>query len=152
MKIKFFNSLQSLTNKVTRVLWTPKWLKPFKLSYVMANTIQEESLAGIETRRDWSWHFVRWPVDPGKTGGVRRQTGLLEPRVCVSFSSTYSAVRVQKINCQYAWELGLFMLNERSSERKPEGRFVRGAPRCNGIQVHCNIQQSEMKTCPAGTH
>jgi len=50
----------------------------------MSGNIQEESLAGIQgTRRDWSRHFVRCPVDPSKTGGVRRQNVLLgHTRLC----------------------------------------------------------------------
>lgn len=61
----------------------------------MSSTIREGSLAGIqETGMDWSRHFVRWPVDPGKTGGVRRQTGLLgNKRLCQLLHNFQSCLR-----------------------------------------------------------
>jgi hypothetical protein len=119
----------------------------------MSGNIQEESLAGIQgTRRDWSRHFVRWPVDPSKTGGVRRQNVLVgQTRLCQL---------LQHLECSLCAEHQLLVSLRARPNYAPRavireeagGTFRSATPRYNAIQVHRNIQQAEMKTCPAGTH
>jgi hypothetical protein len=112
----------------------------------MSSAIQEESLAGIqETRRDWSRHFVRWPVDPGKTGGVRRQTGLLgHTRLCQLLQHLQCSLCVED---QLSMSLRARRVYARRAVIREEagGTFCSAIPRYNKIQVHINIQKSEMK-------
>jgi len=118
----------------------------------MSSIIQEESLAGIqETRRDWSRHFVLWPVDPGKKGGVKRQTGLLgNTRLCQLLQHFQCSLSVDQLSVSLRAQPNY--APRAVIRQEARGTFCSAAPRCNDIQVHCNIQQSEMKTCSAGTH
>jgi len=118
----------------------------------MSSTIQEESLAGIqETRRDWSRHFVRWPVDPGKTGGVRRQTGLLgHTRLCQLLRPLLGSLCAED-QLSVGLEARPNYAPRAVIPQEAGETFCSAAARYSDIQVHCNIQQPEMKTCSAGT-